>query len=133
MARLAWSERMAIGVPEIDRQHQRLLELLNELEDALARGGSQRFVRPLLADLSSYARYHFSTEQNLMRLHHKPGYDEHVVAHDEFTAKVEELRKMLETETAETTAVDTGRFLRSWIVRHVLVADKMVWAPATRD
>ena len=38
MARIEWSAKMTVGVPEIDRQHQQLLELFNGLEEGLVAG-----------------------------------------------------------------------------------------------
>jgi hemerythrin-like metal-binding protein len=133
MSRIPWSEQLGVGVPEIDRQHQKLLELFNALEDALGRGDAARMVRPLLAELVSYSKYHFSTEQNLMRLHRCPGTDEHVAAHDEFTAKIHRLEQVLEAEGGEAAALEISRFLRGWIVKHVIVADRLVWAAVRRS
>ena len=119
---------MEVGVTEVDRQHRKLLDLFNDLEDALARRVTARMIRPLFAELASYAHYHFRTEQNLMRVHGFSGHDEHAAVHDEFIAKVSELQRVLGSEGSERAALDSSRFLRAWIVRHILVADKLAWA-----
>ncbi len=133
MSQIPWTEQLSVGVPEIDRQHRKLLELFNALDEALARGDAARMVRPLLSELASYTRYHFSTEQDLMRLHRCPGLDEHVAMHDEFTAKIHHLEYVLEADGSEAAALETSRFLREWIVKHVVVTDRLVFAGLRRE
>jgi hypothetical protein len=98
-------------------------------------------VRPLLAELVSYSKYHFSTEQNLMRLHRCPGTDEHVAAHDEFTAKIHRLEHVLEAEGGEAAALESR--LGAGPLEAVTVAPKktgiavqlvaLTWVPSWED
>jgi hemerythrin len=133
MSQIPWTDQLSVGVPEIDRQHQKLLELFNALDEALSRGAAAKMVRPLLAELASYTHYHFSTEQNMMRLHRCTGIDEHVAKHDEFTAKIRHLEHVLQADGSESAALETSRFLREWIVKHVIVADRLVWSAVRRE
>ena len=128
MSRIGWTEQMSVGVPGIDRQHQRLVDLFNGLEDELVRGSASRVVRSLFAELASYGRYHFGTEVNLLRIDDYPGLAGHVDAHDEFTARVADLESLLQREGGESAAVEASRFLRGWILRHIVVADRLAFA-----
>jgi hemerythrin len=118
---------MSVGVPEIDRQHQRLIYLFNGLEEGLLRGSATRILRGLLAELVSYTKYHFTTETNILRLDGYRGLASHVQSHDEFVAKLEALEPLLQREGADTVAMEANRFLRSWIVRHIIVADRLAF------
>jgi hemerythrin len=128
MARIGWTEQMSVGVPEIDRQHQRLVDLFNGLEEGLIRGGAPRILRGLLAELSSYTRYHFATEANVLRMDEHPALQSHLDAHEEFVAKLADLEPLLQRKGAWTAALETSRFLRSWILRHIVVADRLAFA-----
>jgi hemerythrin len=128
MARIAWTEQMSVGVPEIDRQHQRLVDLFNGLEEGLLRGGAPRILRGLFAELASYTRYHFTTEAHVLRMDEHPALRAHLDAHEEFVAKLADLEPLLQREGAWAAAMETSRFLRSWILRHIVVADRLAFA-----
>jgi hemerythrin len=128
MSRIAWTEQMSVGVPEIDRQHQRLIDLFNGLDEGLVRGSASRLVRGLFAELASYTKYHFGREANLLRLDGYAGLPAHLAAHDEFTAKVADLEPLLQREGGEAAAIETNRFLRGWILRHIVVVDRLAFA-----
>jgi hemerythrin-like metal-binding protein len=127
VARLAWNESFALGVPEIDRQHQKLFELLAEFDAGAARGLAAQGVRRLFLELSSYSRYHFSSEENLMRARGWAGLEEHAALHREFIVWLEKTAPRLAAGGAPV-APETRRFLSAWLVRHVAVADRLVWA-----
>lgn len=127
MPDLTWNDSFALGVPEIDRQHQRLFELLDDLELGLQSGNGAAAVRHLFSGLSSYSRYHFSAEENLMRTRGWGGLAEHAALHVEF---IQWLDSMSSTVGAGDSAAmaELRRFLRSWLVRHVGVVDRLAWA-----
>lgn len=119
---------MSVGVAQVDRQHQKLLDLFNRLEKDLADGRAARGVRGLFFELASYAKYHFSTEANLMRAREYPGLADHLAAHGEFTSKVAELELMLQRDGGDSAALEASRFLRGWIVKHIIVVDRLAFA-----
>lgn len=124
---------MAVGVEQVDRQHQQLLELLGRLEESLASGGAAaRGARRIFADLASYTRYHFSTEAHLMRIQEPRNQAAHLAAHDDFTARVAGLEPLLLREGDEAAALEANRFLRSWILRHIVVVDRLTFASSSR-
>ena len=127
MARIAWTEQMSVGVVEIDRQHQRLIDLFNGLEEGLVRGGASRIIRGLFAELASYTKYHFSTEANILRRSGFRGLERHTDAHADFVSRLGELESLLQREGAEPAAIQANRLLRSWILRHIVVADRVAF------
>jgi len=128
MPRITWSAQMSVGVPEIDRQHERLVDLFNGLEEGLVRGSASRIIRGLLAELTSYTKYHFTTEAHLLRMDDFRGLRQHMDAHSEFFGKLSELDPLLQRLGAESAALEASRFLRSWILRHIIVADRLAFA-----
>jgi hemerythrin-like metal-binding protein len=128
MPPIAWTDRMSVGVTEVDRQHRRLLELFNRLEEELARGGVSRGVRALFADLDSYTRYHFNGETNLLRIRASRDLDGQRKAHGEFMAKIAGLGALLGRDGDQAAALAASRFLRGWILRHIVVADRLAFA-----
>src|SRR5689334_16739064 len=78
--RFQWSPDMKVYAEPIDQQHERLVNMLCALQDAIA-DHHPPTVRRLVLDLVSYTRYHFHTEENLMRARAWPAFEAHRAAH----------------------------------------------------
>jgi hemerythrin-like metal-binding protein len=124
---LTWNDSFALGLPEIDRQHQKLFELLDDLDRGVQAGNGTAAARHLFAELSSYSRYHFSAEENLMRTRGWSNLGDHAALHREFMQWLDTVAPTVGQGDVAAQA-EVRRFLRSWLVRHVGVADRLAWA-----
>lgn len=62
MAIITWSQDYSVGVEELDKQHQRLIALINKLFALYTeRKFTQTDVEPIFKELMDYADEHFST------------------------------------------------------------------------
>ena len=68
-----WTERYSVNIAVLDRQHQALIDTVNELKDALTSGQGSGVVAEVLKKLSDYALNHFAAEELLMTEHAFPG------------------------------------------------------------
>ncbi|MDD2738875.1 MAG: hemerythrin domain-containing protein, partial [Methylomonas lenta] len=66
MAILTWSNQLELGVPSVDKQHQHLVEILNQLDEAVALGYEPQKVLKLVDELIDYTHYHFEDEERFM-------------------------------------------------------------------
>jgi hemerythrin-like metal-binding protein len=126
---IEWNSSLSIGVPSVDAQHQELVKVFNELQDAMREGKGSEKILPTLQFLGEYALKHFSTEESLMRIHRYPGYEEHRAAHDAFKADFGRLLKETEStkhRLAKTMAVSSG--LLDWLFTHIKQVDKELGA-----
>lgn len=133
MAAIAWSERLSLGVPEVDRQHRKLIDLCACLEGAMSGAPMSPDIRRVLSDLRSYARYHFTAEENRMRSRAWTGLEAHATLHQEFCGKLDSLEALFLRVGPQAAAVAGSRFLRTWIVRHIAVADRLAWTSMQRQ
>ena len=62
MALIQWSDELSDGVRELDAQHQRLIQMINELNDAMLQGKGKDALSEVIAGLHQYARTHFASE-----------------------------------------------------------------------
>jgi len=128
---IVWRDEYSVGVAEIDRQHQRLLELLNKvnaLDPAAATGVKRnREVMKMLEGLNEYAAYHFLSEEGLMREHIEANEDsvKHVVAHRSYWSIISTFKKRFE-EGDEKVNEDLVEYLNRWWVNHILETDKQL-------
>lgn len=118
-----WSERYSVNVAELDRQHQGLFAIVNELNEALAAGEGAAVTNSVLRRLVEHARNHFTAEEALMTQYRFPTLLTHCAEHDRFTRLV---AKFVEDYRAGKAGVPVSLllFLQNWLKEHILVSDK---------
>lgn len=123
MALITWSAMLSVGVTEIDDQHKKLIDLVNQLNDAMHAGKGKEALTPVLAELIRYTQYHFGTEDRLMARH---GYKEapaHKAEHAKFVAEVTAFKAKFDKGNAMLSN-ELMAFLRDWLSKHILSTDK---------
>jgi hemerythrin-like metal-binding protein len=117
-----WTELYSTGIDEIDGHHKKLLELLNKSYFMILEESSQDELMELLEELIDYAKYHFATEEELMRSHDYDKIDGHLREHFRFTNKV--LSFEIEARVGKKyLLVDVFDFVRNWLLNHILTVD----------
>jgi hemerythrin len=123
-AALQWTEALAVGVPEIDAQHQEIFRRAERLIVAL-RAGDRGEVLPLLAYLDEYVTHHFEAEERLMNELSYPERDAHHAAHQafqvEFGAFVKDFRRSGPTALI---ALTIHNWLSDWLRQHLCGVDQ---------
>lgn len=122
MALLEWTEKMSVGVPALDADHQKLLGLVNELHAVVRKKESPSVISRVLRDLVSYADYHFQAEEQLMRLVRFPDLEKHKAIHDNLRQKVADLEARY-GDHPEKGGLAMFDFLSDWLMRHILGED----------
>jgi hemerythrin len=123
MAFMNWREEFSVGITSIDRQHQKMIDLINQLEDGARTHQESKTMRSVLSELLSYTRSHFKTEEALMRTYKYPGYAQHKVEHQTLVNRVADFRRKFEAGML-TDAHDLASFLMGWLEGHILGTDK---------
>lgn len=122
--RLVWdATRHATGFEEIDRQHQALVERVNQLSQAVEQQGEYVESRRLIAEILHYAKEHFSYEENLMRDSHFPGAERHAVEHAALMEKFQVLVDALSENNPGKLLLVTA-FLTDCAENHILHEDQ---------
>lgn len=67
-----WSEMYSVNIATLDRQHQELIDTVDELEQALRAGEGNGAINHVLEKLVDYATAHFADEESLMEKHDFP-------------------------------------------------------------
>lgn len=111
----------AVGVAEMDAEHELLHDLLHQLQDALAAGDGDA-VSNLVVRFEDVANLHFMEEQSLMRLHAYPGYAAHEQEHDELIAELGELSRRIGASEFGSAA-EAAQSLENWFMTHMNTTD----------
>lgn len=123
MATMTWNSSFALGIDMIDNQHQRLFALINALHEAMKSGQGAEVQGRVLAELVSYTRTHFATEERLLSKHAYPDLAAHRQQHQAFTRKVQNYNEKASTGKV-TLTVSLAAFLKEWLVGHIQQVDR---------
>lgn len=119
-----WRSDLAVGVPEIDAQHQELFARANAVLEAIAPDASPREIRRLLDFLGTYCDDHFGSEERLMRRVRYPGVEQHVLEHAVFVLRFRAIEEELDAHgPSEQLAASLQRLISGWLVQHIAAVD----------
>jgi len=124
MPLLTWNENLSVKIKSIDDQHKRLIDMINQLQDAMSSGDSRSVLGEIFDGLLSYTAEHFEFERQLMVKHGYPESDDHLKEHDSFKQKVSDLHKQFVGSSNFMIGVDVMKFLTDWLVNHIQGVDK---------
>jgi len=125
----AWDDRFLTGVPIVDEQHQELVRIINQLASLLAEGLEAERFSVIFKRLADYARMHFATEEDLMKLNGIPAAlcIAHREAHGRFVEEIQQMKDeaLRDPQRAADALV---RYLIAWLTFHILGADRQLAA-----
>jgi hemerythrin len=123
MEPIQWSEQFSVGVEELDRQHQRLIQMLNRLLSRQEPTDTHsEVISDTLLAMTRYAEEHFKTEEGLMERYGYPNLEEQKRQHRAYRKKTVDLSMatMYGVDSVPETLV---AYLRDWLVQHILEED----------
>lgn len=121
---IEWTSRFETGIPEVDGDHRRLVELINELDAILAENGGFERTGAVIDALIDYADYHFKREEAMLdRVGYAQAAD-HAAIHASFGHLLGHLVGDCMLTPSHETARRLRDYLRDWLINHILVEDK---------
>jgi len=121
MSTWAWDPSLSIGIDVIDNQHRRIVDYINELDEAIS-SNDRNDVSQVLRALADYTVTHFAFEESLMVKGGYPFSDAHRKVHESFARQVSQYQQKF------SKGQDISRRLRSdlriWLTDHIKRDDK---------
>ena len=122
-----WSDKLATGIDEVDGQHQRLVQLINEIGSLCTLGADSTQIKPVLDELVRYTVYHFDTEERMMRQYEVSAahQESHLKAHDNFRKQVTLAIGIIQTapQNSMHLLAQLLEYLAHWLLQHIMVVD----------
>ena len=123
VAFFVWTDKYSVGIQEVDDQHKRLVELVNDLYEAMTAGRGSEVLGTVFNTLLAYTRTHFAEEEKLMQQCGFPGFSEHKQLHERLTQQVIDLGEQFR-EGKSSLTVHVATFLKDWLVKHIQGTDR---------
>ena len=125
MEYVVWSEMFSVKVPYLDKQHQKLFEIINDFHTFLKAGRGEDILFTVLNELIQFAQRHFQDEETILRA---AGYDPqhlqmHMQAHETMLADIFALNEEF-ARGDKRSLYDVEHFLNNWLIKHILATDK---------
>lgn len=120
---LELTEDLKTGVEEMDKDHQRLVELLNKVYELLKEGKSSEAEEFFSKELVAWVEYHLAREEKFMQAIGYPEFERHKKAHENFRKVILDLLPHVEKGNhhafRESLALAWG-----WLAGHIGKVDK---------
>ena len=123
MPLMIWDASFSVNVKEIDNQHMKLMEMLNQLHDAMKIGKGKDAIGPLIKNLVKYTETHFALEERYFEKFRYEEASSHKLAHQVFIDKVSAFQDDF-TSGKSTLTMEIMSFLKDWLVSHIKGTDK---------
>lgn len=121
---VAWGPEVAVGDADIDRQHQTLLALVNDLHGGITGGLRRESLMGRLTGLRRFTARHFAWEERCMALVPAAHDDAHVAMHAALLADLDRVLADMQAGRDDTVAELLGSYVRHWLVEHIDTMDR---------
>lgn len=120
---VTWRDEYSVNVEEIDVQHRKILELVNNLHASVENCLDKQELAALMIELVEYTRMHFSTEEKLMNKH---AYPERVKHHNEHKVLLQHMDNLVAAISNEKypTFYSDYDVSSDWAIIHITESDK---------
>ena len=124
---IAWDDRLATGLSDVDIQHQQLFEIVNHLAALYRSGATSEQLFSILSELKQYTITHFQTEETLMTRYpvSTTHCESHLRAHQEFILNIHRTSALAATNPDATVNLLLA-FLSQWLLHHVANMDQLM-------
>jgi hemerythrin len=123
MALITWNPAFSVKVKQFDDQHIRLVDMINELYDAMKAGNGSETVAKILGQLVDYTVTHFTDEEQRLSQYAYPDLEAHKSEHEKLVRQVLDLQQKFEAGQAILT-INVMMFLKDWLMKHIQGDDK---------
>jgi len=123
MSLIQWNNSLSVNIAQIDRQHQDLVNMINELNAAMKEGRGKDAIGKIVKGLIDYTATHFATEERYFDQYGYPASAAHKQEHRDFVAKVTEFKQGFD-EGRLGLSISVMNFLGDWLRNHISGSDK---------
>ena len=122
MPLIQWNSSLSVNIAEIDRQHQKLVAMIKDLNDAMRQGKGKDVLGKIVNGLMIYTETHFRTEEAYFDQWGYLDANRHKKEHAEFTRKVAEFKTSFDTRHLGLS-IEVMNFLSTWLQDHIKGSD----------
>jgi hemerythrin len=123
---IEWSDKYLVGIERIDFEHKIFLDLIKEFEKAILNDEGKVELEDILQELIFYAKFHFRSEENMMKRIGFPTMSAHQEIHYHLIDLLNNKMSALNVGIIQPNEVLT--FLLDWFTKHTTLEDTKIAA-----
>jgi len=123
MAIIKWQEKYEVKVKKIDRQHRKIVDILNKLYNMQEIAADPRKMEKIFDDLRAYIATHFKTEEAYLKEIGCTEFNQQKEEHNAFIDTVCSYQKEYFQEKP-LALINLFNFVWDWFAKHILTVDK---------
>ena len=108
---------------DIDIQHKKLVNLLNDLHEAMAKGKTKDVTGGILKELVSYTKTHFTYEERLLKTNNYHYLKNQESEHTAFVNEIEKFQSEFLSGKV-MISIKLMNFLKDWLQKHIKINDR---------
>lgn len=116
----AWDDSYSLGIPVLDKEHKKLLNLLNTFLSSIHTKDEKSVIKSTFDSLLDYTHEHFTNEEAFMTEHKYPNLKEHKKEHVKLAKEATQLNENKDYVFSDSIA----DFLIAWLTNHIMGTDK---------
>lgn len=117
MAKLIWSLDLDTGISVIDKQHRRIVDYINQLDDARTSGHQKENIAKVIDELVEYTVSHFAFEESMQEEAKYPFLKAHKRVHDLFVRRAAEYQERF--RLGEDISEELHKLMFNWLFTHI--------------
>lgn len=126
MSLIEWDSSFSVGSDVLDADHHRLVDALNRIYDAWQSHHGADELNRLFDELLDYVDGHFLREEEMLARCNYPRLDVQQSDHQVLREQVVAFRaRHLDGGEPDALSADMARFLKNWLLDHVLGEDML--------
>lgn len=122
MSEFEWNEQLRLGVDPMDKDHQKIIALMNELERAKERNANFSVLDRAFKALADFTNEHFRDEEVYMESIGFKQLTSHKLIHERLLNTLQQ--HYLDFKQSQKLSEEVFTFLRFWLKSHICGIDK---------
>ncbi|MCD4832324.1 MAG: bacteriohemerythrin [Bacteroidales bacterium] len=118
-----WKDEYTVNITVIDKQHQKFLNIINELKLIINSNSCEEKVSEIFFQLAYLIDHYFIKEEIYFNDLKYPNLEQHKAAHNQFVERIIQFQKDVENNTPNL-CLEIYQYLENWFDEHILKYDK---------
>lgn len=115
---IQWKDEYVLGIKVIDDQHQKFIEIIDNLNKTLHAMKPKEAIKETIEELDKYSKYHIKTEENYFKKFNYKGSKKHIEEHEKFLAYIKDLKQQAMGQNDYELAFKLLDYLGDWLIVH---------------
>ena len=122
MTLIEWKEDFSVGIPDVDFEHQVLIELINKLHENLAADNADYGVPEFLDEIYEHLSEHFTHEEKVMNERKYARFMDHKQDHEKLLGNMRAIMGNYQ-ENAYFNDREFAENVQQWFIEHFKSCD----------